>query len=285
MTIRKKRGIPQRLGNAGCPKRAGLSEEVGSIIPFKNKEFGTIRVLSINSEPWFVAKDVCSALELTNPSVAIQTLDEDERAKFNLGRQGETNIVSEPGLYKLIMRSRKPEAKAFQRWVTHEVLPAIRSHGGYMIATRDMSDNEIMARALLMANDTIGRMKDDIASLEAENTKLFPKAASHDAFLSADGCYTVTESARLLRQVDGIMSRRRLFELLRRDELIEKRSNSATAKAVKRGYLKNIATSYTDGRGNRIARRPYALVTPKGLAWMSSRYCNKVNQAKLPLFQ
>nr|DAM85831.1 MAG TPA: repressor domain protein [Caudoviricetes sp.] len=93
---------------------------------FNNEEFGEVRTVMVSGEPWFVAVDVCKALELSNPTVAVSRLDEDERAKFNLGRQGEGTIVNEAGLYSLILGSRKPEAKVFKRWITHDVIPAIR---------------------------------------------------------------------------------------------------------------------------------------------------------------
>ena len=81
-----------------------------------------------DGEPWFVAADVCKALEVQNPTDAIKKLDEDEKARLNLGLSGgDTNVVNEPGLYGLVLRSRKPEAKAFKRWITHEVIPSIRS--------------------------------------------------------------------------------------------------------------------------------------------------------------
>ena len=99
---------------------------------FENEEFGKVRVLEIENEPWFVAKDVCDVLELSNPSVALKNLDEDERTKLNLGRQGNTNLINESGLYALVVRSRKPEAKKFRKWITSEVLPSIRKHGVYM---------------------------------------------------------------------------------------------------------------------------------------------------------
>ncbi|NCC55664.1 MAG: phage antirepressor Ant, partial [Erysipelotrichia bacterium] len=98
---------------------------------FKNPEFGQIRAIEKDNETWFVAKDVCEVLELTNPTVAIGRLDVDEVAKFNLGRQGEANLVNEYGLYSLILGSRKPEAKKFKRWITHEVIPSIRKTGIY----------------------------------------------------------------------------------------------------------------------------------------------------------
>lgn len=95
---------------------------------FNNEQFGSVRAVSIDGEPWFVAADVCRALDLSNPTIATSRLDEDERAKFNLGRQGEGTIVNEPGLYSLVLGSRKPEAKAFKRWITHDIIPTIRKY-------------------------------------------------------------------------------------------------------------------------------------------------------------
>ena len=111
---------------------------------FNNEEFGEVMV---SDEPWFVAADVCKALELSNPTVAVSRLDDDERAKFNLGRQGEGIIVNEAGLYSLILGSRKPEAKVFKRWITHDVIPAIRKTGGYIQGEESMSDDDLIARA------------------------------------------------------------------------------------------------------------------------------------------
>lgn len=98
-----------------------------------------VRTVTKDGEVWFVAKDVCEILEITNPTIALERLDDDERAKFNLGRQGETNIVNEPGLYNLVLGSRKPEAKQFKRWVTHDVLPAIRQTGVYAAPGTDVA--------------------------------------------------------------------------------------------------------------------------------------------------
>ncbi len=97
---------------------------------FEGKEVRTMK--GKNGEPWFVAKDICNVLEIKNTTDALKRLDSDERARFNLGRQGETNFVNEPGLYTLILGSRKPQAKAFKRWITHEVIPSIRKTGGYV---------------------------------------------------------------------------------------------------------------------------------------------------------
>ena len=249
---------------------------------FENGQFGTIRALGVDGEPWFVAKDVCDALDLSNPSVAVSTLDDDERAKFNLGRQGETNIVSEPGLYKLIMRSRKPEAKAFQRWVTHDVLPALRRDGAYVASDGTEDDATLMARALLAAkrqmdakDRQLEQQRERIAVLAESNERMRPMADYAETTLDAVGCITVTEAARQLKQQDASIGQRRLFGLLRADGLVCQHSNQATAAAIERGYLRNVQRTYLDSEGVRHLREPYAVVTPKGLAWMVRRYCRQ----------
>lgn len=113
---------------------------------FESEQFGTIRAIERGGAPWFVAADVCRALEIANTTVALERLDEDERSKFNLGRQGDTWCVNEPGLYALVLGSRKPEAKSFKRWITHEVLPSIRKTGSY---TFDGTSKELQAIFML----------------------------------------------------------------------------------------------------------------------------------------
>ena len=104
---------------------------------FQNDNFGTIRTVILDGEPWFVAKDVCDILGTTNPTMAMNGLEPFERTKFNLGRQGEANIINESGFYTLVLRSRKPIAKPFRIWVTSEVLPAIRKTGKYIAPSKN----------------------------------------------------------------------------------------------------------------------------------------------------
>ena len=106
----------------------------------RNEEFDKIRVVIIGDEVWFVAVDVCRVLDLKNPTMAIKQLDDDERAKYYLGRQGNAWIVNESGLYSLIFMSRKPNAKKFRKWVTSEVLPSIRKFGYYSIKKSRLLD-------------------------------------------------------------------------------------------------------------------------------------------------
>ncbi len=102
-----------------------------------------LRVVLQDGEPWFVAADVCAVLEIQNVTQAVNRLDQDERAMFNIGEAYVVNIVSEPGFYTLAMSSRKPEAKRFRRWVTHEVLPSIRKTGGYSVKRQVPRDRQI----------------------------------------------------------------------------------------------------------------------------------------------
>ena len=113
-------------------KRKNLPEVVPEL--FEHEEFGQFRFIKRGMEIWFAAVDVCNVLDIQNPTMAVKQLDDDERAKFNLGHPyGEMNFVNEFGLYNLILSSRKPEAKKFKRWVTHEVLPSIRKYGYYSV--------------------------------------------------------------------------------------------------------------------------------------------------------
>lgn len=140
---------------------------------FKNEEFGEVRSLIIDNEPWFVASDVCKALNIKNATDTLKRLDDDERARFNLGRQGEVNIVNEYGLYNLILTSRKPEAKKFKRWITHEVIPSIRKTGGYQIPDNPMDALKLMFEAQTQTNDKVEHIQEDVKELK-DNKLLNP---------------------------------------------------------------------------------------------------------------
>lgn len=135
---------------------------MSDMVLFQKSELGRVRCFVIEGEPWFVAMDVCDCLGLTNTTVATSKLDEDELTKLNLGSQsGEVNLVNESGIYNLVLGSRKPEAKAFKRWITHDVIPSIRKRGVYATpeAVSEMSAEELMAKAIIAANETIERIK------------------------------------------------------------------------------------------------------------------------------
>ena len=166
-----------------------------------NFEKRDVRVIMKGSEPWFVAKDVCEVLELSNPTMALEGLDEDERAKFCLGRQGDANIISESGLYTLIMRSNKPEAKRFRKWVTSEVLPALRKTGSYSV--KKDSDEE---RKLEIARQRIALQE---KNANARLAKIMQRMVEHPAY------ELTTESKRILaHEITHLTTGREHLEML-----------------------------------------------------------------------
>ena len=148
------------------------------LVAFSNEQFGEIRTIENESGVWFVAADVCKALEISNPSAAVDRLDEDERSKFNLGRQGMTNVVNEYGLYGLVLGSRKKEAQEFKRWIRHDVLPSIRKTGSYVdpkasVPTVRMSDAlAAMANVARLAEDNQRRIDAIETSAKELDSKL-----------------------------------------------------------------------------------------------------------------
>ncbi len=173
-----------------------------------NPEFGQVRSICIDGEPWFVAADVCKALEIGNSTNALKRLDDDEQALYSikgLSRGNETaNIVNEPGLYSLILGSRKPEAKAFKRWITHEVIPSIRKHGAYVSdkALKLMDEHpELIPEYFQRLRDENAKAKAAREALETEQAKnalLTPKASYYDSFVGIDSLTNIRYTAKEL---------------------------------------------------------------------------------------
>ncbi|WP_431060789.1 ORF6C domain-containing protein [Weissella paramesenteroides] len=145
-----------------------------------NFEQMNVRTVEIDDEVWFVAVDVAKALEIKNVSDALKRLDDDERGRFNLGRQGETNVISEAGLYRFIGGSRKKEAKQFMRWVNHEVLPSIRKTGGYQAqpALRLPKNNAEMLQVVQNVNEETNKRIDQVETTVDELKDRFGLPAS-----------------------------------------------------------------------------------------------------------
>jgi prophage antirepressor-like protein len=168
--------------------------ELQKVFEYSGQE---VRTIVKGEEVWFVAKDVCEVLEIKNTSDAIKRLDEDERARFNLGRQGETNIINEAGLYTLILGSKKSEAKQFKRWITHNVIPTIRKTGGY-VNNDDLfvdtylkhadEQTKLMFRATL---ETVRKQNEEIASMS-------PKAQYFDALVDRNLLTNFRDTAKEL---------------------------------------------------------------------------------------
>lgn len=233
-------------------------------------------------EPWFVAKDVCDILELTNPAVALQSLDDDEKTNLSnsyvwseSGRR--PLIISEPGLYRLVMRSRKPEAKEFQRWVTHEVLPQIRKTGGYIPTTAADDDMTILAKAVMIGQRTMEAQKRKIAEQQTRIVELEPKARFADAVAASDGTCLVGELAKMLRQNGMDIGQNRLFRLLQADGYLGKSGsnrNVPTQRAMDLGLFRIKETTVTHADGHTtVSRTPK--VTGKGQRYFIDRYWSR----------
>ncbi|MEC2708096.1 phage antirepressor [Bacillus thuringiensis] len=219
---------------------------------FNNEEFGQVRTVVQGEDVWFVAKDVCEVLEIKNTTQAMHKLDPEERTMFNIGRQGETNIINESGLYSLIMTSRKPQAKAFKKWVTSEVLPSIRKHGAYM------TPNTI--NALLQDPDLIiglaSQLKQEQQArqiAEQKNLMLTQQIAENaskitylDQILQSQDTVTVSQIA-----ADYGLSAMRLNKILN-DEKVQYKVNNQWllySKHQNKGYTKSktVDVVHTDG--------------------------------------
>lgn len=186
---------------------------------FKNSEFGEIRTVTVNDEPMFCLTDICKALEMSNPTMVAQRLDDDERTKLDLGRQGETNFITESGLYAVILRSDKPNAKKFRKWVTSEVLPSIRKNGGYIAGQENMTDDELMAKALMVAQNKI-------AERDKQIERMKPKEIFADAVSASETSILVGDLAKLISQNGYKIGQKRLFEWLRTNNFLIKCGSS-----------------------------------------------------------
>lgn len=229
-------------------------------------------------EPWFVAKDVCDVLELSNVGQALARLDDDEKSSITLndGTPGNPNraIVSESGLYALVLASRKPEAHEFKRWVTHEVLPQIRKTGGYIPTTDVDDDMTILAKAVMIGQRTMEEQKRRIRAQESHISELEPKARFADAVAASDGTCLVGELAKMLRQNGLDIGQNRLFEILRQDGYLGKTGsnrNVPTQKAMDLGLFRIKETAITHSDGHVTVNRT-AKVTGKGQTYFIDRY-------------
>ena len=249
---------------------------------FHSDQFGDVRALSVEGEPWFVAKDLAGALSYGNTGQLTRILNEDEKGMQILHTPGgdqQFSMVSESGFYHAVLQRRsswiqdkakRSNVEAFQRWVTHEVLPALRRDGAYVASDGSEDDATLMARALLAANRTIERNRRELA-------KLRPKALFADAVAASDGTCLVGELAKMLRQNGVQVGQNRLFAMLREDGYLGKSGcnrNVPTQRAMEMGLfrIKETAVTHSDGHVT-VNRTPK--VTGKGQRYFVERYCRQ----------
>lgn len=202
---------------------------------FNNPEFGSVRTVTKDNEPMFCLSDICKALEIKNATDVAKRLEEDEVTRLNLGSQsGETNFVTESGLYAVILRSDKPNARKFRKWVTSEVLPSIRKNGGYIANQEQMTPEQIVANALIVAQNIISHKDRQIEEMK-------PKADFFDAVADSKTAISMNEVAKVLN-IKGY-GRNNLFEFLRENKVLD-RWNVPYQRYVDNGWFRVIEQHY-----------------------------------------
>ena len=237
-------------------------------------------------EPWFVAKDVCDVLELSNVGQALARLDDDEKSSITLndGTPGSPNraIVSESGLYALVLASRKPEAHEFKRWVTHEVLPQIRKTGGYIPTTDADDDMTILAKAVMIGQRTMEEQKRKIAAQQTRIDELQPKASMWDNFVDIPDVLSVGNSAKLLSNLGRPIGRKTLFSWLEHNGWVFRENGhwSARQNRIDAGHLVMVPpkTHGTHRDGTTFSFAPTVKITRKGLGLIARRMSEAILQ-------
>ena len=229
------------------------------VITFNNEEFGSVRCMSIDNEPWFVGKDVATALGYSNSRKAIQDhVDEEDKGvtkRDTLGGKQNMTIINESGLYSLILHSKLPSAKKFKHWVTSTVLPSIRKNGGYIQNQENLSETEILANAVLIAQKVI----------EEKNQKILqmtPKADFYDTLMDTKNAIPMGEAAKRL---DMNIGRNNLFAILRKHGVLDAH-NIPYQSMIDRRYFRVITKTYStyyDTRSSSVT-----MVLPAGLEYI-----------------
>ncbi|WP_019901256.1 phage antirepressor [Salinispora arenicola] len=259
-------------GSGGTGPGGGAGTGPGRVATF---EFGDLplRTVTVGNEPWFVVADACRALDLTNPSMAASRLHADDLSTAEvidgLGRRQHVRITSESGLYDLIFQSRKPEARAFRRWVTHDVLPAIRRTGSYSAPAAELDELEV-ARRYVQALEAK-------KAVEAELAEAAPKAQSWDVLAAADGDWSVRDAAKVLSR-DPVISvgERRLFAVLGEQQWTYRQRADGRwrpyQRSIESGWLSELpSTHYHPRTGELVLDTPQVRVTTRGLHLLHRR--------------
>ena len=244
---------------------------------FNNEEFGEVRTAVVNNEPVFCLSDICKALEMSNPTMVAQRLDEDERTKLDLGRAGETNFITESGLYAVILRSDKPNAKKFRKWVTSEVLPSIRKNGGYIVGQENLSDDELLAKALMVAQNKIAERDMIISEKQERIEQMRPKEIFADAVSASRTSILIGDLAKLICQNGFQIGQKRLFEWMRNNGYLMKHGasrNMPVQRYVEQGLFEIKESNVQNPDGSvRITRT--TKVTGKGQVYFVNKFLDK----------
>lgn len=240
---------------------------------FENPEFGKVRTVEMDGKPYFVGKDVAEALGYSKPLNALSVhVEKDDSLKQgltdSLGRKQETILINESGLYSLILSSKLESAKRFKHWVTSEVLPSIHKSGGYIAGQEQMTDSELMAKALLVAQK-------QIEERNAQIERMKPKEVFADAVSASQTTILIGELAKLIRQNGVDIGQNRLFSWLRENGYLVKRKgtdyNQPTQKSANLGILTTKETIIAHSNGSTEIKKTVK-VTGKGQQYFINKF-------------
>lgn len=254
---------------------------MNSLLVFENEEFGKIRTVTINNVPWFVASDVAKSLGYSTPRDAISRHCKGVVKHDTPTSSGIQSIsyINEGDMYRLIMRSKLPSAEKFEDWVVNEVLPSIRKHGGYIAGQENMTDEELMAKALIVAQNKI---KERDAIIERQRAKIQadrPKVIFADAVDTSKSSILVGDLAKLIRQNGVDIGQKRLFQWLRENGYLMKQGasyNMPTQKSLELGLFEVKESTINNPDGS--VRVTY---TPKATGKAQIYFVNKFLKEKL----
>ncbi|MFQ9403333.1 MAG: phage antirepressor [Eubacterium sp.] len=270
---------------------------------FNNKEFGNVRAVVVNDLPWFVGKDVCEAFGDTNYRRSLSNIDESDKGVSQIDTPGGKQnmvVINESGLYSLLFQMQPQKAKGvsqndalinerieklhrFKHWVTSEVLPSIRKNGGYIAGQETMSDEELMAKALLVANNKIAERDKIIEQKQARIEQMKPKEIFADAVATSHTSILVGDLAKLICQNGVQIGQKRLFVWLRdKGYLIKSGSsyNMPTQRYIEQGLFEIKESNLVNPDGSvRITRTPK--VTGKGQVYFVNKFLKGDNSVSV----
>lgn len=271
-------------------KAFGSEDRMNELTVFQNEQFGQVRTIVKDGEPWFVSADVCRALEVKNARDAVARLDDDEKGVVltdTLGGQQNMTIVNEPGLYALVLGSRKPEAKAFKRWITHEVIPSIRKHGAYLTpetlskAIADPQWSIALLTALKEEREKVSSLQEENAAQKQMLAEAAPKVRYCDVVLRSKGAVSISKIAK-----DYGMSAQEMNQKLADLSIHYRQGNCwlLYQRYARSGYTQSHTTVAPDGkRGNHKTMRATLSTnwTQKGRLFLYEVLKSKLNLVPL----
>lgn len=269
-----------------------------AIQTFTNANGYTLRTVTDNDTVYFVGKDVAEMLGYANTKDAISKHCRGVAKRYPivdaLGRTQEVRVITEPDFYRLVVNSKLPAAQEYEKWVFEEVLPAIRKSGAYVVTTGQETQEELIARALIAANEAMNRQKERLAALEAKTNEqalelaqqditikeqqlalevAAPKTLFADAVAQSDTCILIGELAKLLRQNGVEIGQNRLWKWMRENHYICKNSNNPTQRSMEKGLFRVVERSVIAGDG--LTRAVFTTkVTGKGQQYFINLFLN-----------